>query len=86
MAEAVGHKRPAPLAVLSSARSPHLPFPTLPFPAARGQIWEMGEGGEHGKLVAMFICMPERLGLCTYPEGPEQSRRGEKEGIRGGVL
>ena len=62
------------------------PFPTFFFPAAWGQIWEMGEGGEHSKLVVMFIRMPERLGLCTYPEGPEQSRRGEKEGIRGDVL
>lgn len=45
----------------------------------------MGEGGEHGKLVV--ICMPERLGLCTYMEEPEQSlggaggRRRELEGM-----
>lgn len=45
----------------------------------------MGEGGEHGKTVV--ICMPERLGLCTYMEEPEQSLRGgEKKGIRGDVL
>lgn len=47
----------------------------------------MGEGGEHGKPVV--ICMPERLGLCTYMEEPEQSLGGgggEKKGIRGDVL
>lgn len=39
-----------------------------------------------GKPVAVVICMPERLGLCTYMDWPEQSLRGEKEGIRGDVL
>lgn len=55
-----------------------------PLPTIRDQISEIGEGGEHKK--AVVICMPERLGLCTYTEGPEQSLSGKKEGIRGDVL
>lgn len=55
-----------------------------PLPATRGQISEIGEGGEHKETVV--ICMPERLGFCTYTEGPEQSLSGEKEGIKGVVL
>ena len=38
------------------------------------------------KPVVVATRMPERLGLCTYMEGPEQSLRGEKEGIRGDIL
>lgn len=55
-----------------------------PHPTLRGQISEIGEGGEHKNPVV--ICMPERLGLCMYTEGPEQSLSGEKEGIKGDVL
>lgn len=57
---------------------------SLPCPAVRGQVCAMSEGAELGN--PRVVCMPERLGLCTYPEGPEQSLSGEKEGIRGDVL
>lgn len=56
----------------------HSPLHCPPFHTTRGQIWKIGEGGEHGKLVVAVICMPERLGLRTYTEGPEQSLRGGK--------
>lgn len=89
MPPAVRHRRSINPTVLSSGRplceafSFSLALPSLPRGARFGK-WVKGES--MGKPVAVVICMPERLGLCTYTEGPEQSLRGEKEGIRGGCL
>lgn len=60
-------------------------LPCPPFPAVRGQIWEMGEGGEHGQtggggyLHAREIRALHLHGLAgTKPKG---GRRRELEGM-----
>lgn len=84
---AVWHRRSINPTVLSFGRPLCTPF-SLSLPSllrgARFGKWVKGESTN--KPVADVICMPERLGLCTYTEGLEQSLRGEKEGIRVDVL